>query len=314
MGIARTVRRIYSTAMTRSGLAALQRWRLRRRVVIMTYHDVDAAVFASHLAFLAGAYRIVPLADAVRWLRGEADLPERALAITFDDGFRSFYTDVYPVLQRYRAPATVFLTTGYIGSDDILWFNWVDLALSSGAALPDALPASLRGLQGRQLRRRLMPYLKSAPDDERLEIVQLLRERTSVSPEQVARHRLMTWHDAREMQASGLVSLGGHTRSHPILSRAGLAKAEAEKISLTGNAEAEKILAIGKSNAESYKLSVEAMGGDNFTQLKVIESIAAEKVKIMPDVLIGGGDGANGGISGLLGLQLLEKLGKKVSS
>lgn len=94
-----------------------------------------------------------------------------------------------------------------------------------------------------------------------------------------------------------------------------LAKAEAEKISLTGNAEAEKILAIGKSNAESYKLSVEAMGGDNFTQLKVIESIAAEKVKIMPDVLIGGnGDSANGGISGLLGLQLLEKLGKKVSA
>lgn len=91
-----------------------------------------------------------------------------------------------------------------------------------------------------------------------------------------------------------------------------LAKAEAEKISLTGNAEAEKILAIGKSNAESYKLSVEAMGGDNFTQLKVIESIAAEKVKIMPDVLIGGGDSANGGISGLLGLQLLEKLGKKM--
>jgi hypothetical protein len=83
---------------------------------------------------------------------------------------------------------------------------------------------------------------------------------------------------------------------------------------LTGNAEAGKILAIGKSNAESYKLSVEAMGGDNFTQLKVIESIAAEKVKIMPDVLIsGGGDSANGGISGLLGLQLLEKLGKKMS-
>lgn len=94
-----------------------------------------------------------------------------------------------------------------------------------------------------------------------------------------------------------------------------LAKAEAERISLTGNAEAGKILAIGKSNAQSYKLSVEAMGGDNFTQLKVMESIAAEKVKIMPDVLItGGGDNANSSISGLLGLQLLEKLGKKVDA
>lgn len=92
-----------------------------------------------------------------------------------------------------------------------------------------------------------------------------------------------------------------------------LAKAEAEKITLTGNAEAEKILAIGKSNAESYRLSVEAMGGNNFTQLKVIESIANQQVKIMPDVLIGaGGDPANGSISGLLGLQLLDQLGKKI--
>jgi uncharacterized membrane protein YqiK len=93
-----------------------------------------------------------------------------------------------------------------------------------------------------------------------------------------------------------------------------LAKAEAERISLTGNAEAEKILAIGKSNAESYKLSVEAMGGNNFTQLKVMEAIGSQNIKIMPDVLIGGGgDTANSGISGLLGLKLLEEVGKKQS-
>jgi len=91
-----------------------------------------------------------------------------------------------------------------------------------------------------------------------------------------------------------------------------LAKANAEQISLTGNAEAEKILAIGKSNAESYKLSVEAMGGNNFTQLKIMENIASQNVRIMPEVLIGGnGDSANGGISGLLGLQLLEQIQKK---
>ncbi|UPT69202.1 MAG: SPFH domain-containing protein [Sphingobacteriales bacterium JAD_PAG50586_3] len=95
-----------------------------------------------------------------------------------------------------------------------------------------------------------------------------------------------------------------------------IAKAEAEKISVTGNAEAEAILAKGKSSAESYRLAVEAMGGDNFTQLKVMESIGDNKVKIMPDVLIGGGNGdsSNGPISGLLGLKLLEELGKKVET
>ena len=91
-----------------------------------------------------------------------------------------------------------------------------------------------------------------------------------------------------------------------------LASAEAERISLTGTAEAEKILAIGKSTAESYKLAVESMGGDNFTQLKVVESIAKDKVKIIPDVLIAGNDnGTNGTISGLLGLKLMEDLSKK---
>lgn len=92
-----------------------------------------------------------------------------------------------------------------------------------------------------------------------------------------------------------------------------LAKADAEKISLTGNAEAEKILAIGKSSAESYKLAVEAMGGNNFTQLKVMEAIGQQHIRIMPEILIGsgGGDNGNGPIQGLLGLQLLEQLRKK---
>lgn len=90
-----------------------------------------------------------------------------------------------------------------------------------------------------------------------------------------------------------------------------LARAESEKISVTGVAEAEKILAIGKSSAESYKLAVEAMGGGNFTQLKVMEAIGEQKIKIMPDILIGGSDGNGGPINGLLGLQLLEQLHKK---
>lgn len=90
-----------------------------------------------------------------------------------------------------------------------------------------------------------------------------------------------------------------------------IAKADAEKIALTGKAEAEKILAIGQSSAASYKLAVEAMGGNNFTQLKVMEAIGTQQIRIMPDVLINGGDSANGPISGLLRLRLLEDVAKK---
>ena len=93
-----------------------------------------------------------------------------------------------------------------------------------------------------------------------------------------------------------------------------LADAEAEKITKTGNAEATKILAIGKSDAEAYKLAVEAMGGDNFTQLKITESIGTNHIKVIPEVLISGGnDSPNGPISGLLGLELMKELSRRVS-
>ena len=89
------------------------------------------------------------------------------------------------------------------------------------------------------------------------------------------------------------------------------AGADAEKIAKTGLAEAEKIMAIGKSTAEAYELQVKAMGGDNFTRYKVTEEIGKSHIKVIPDVLISGSNGAEGGISGLLGLKLMDMINEK---
>jgi uncharacterized membrane protein YqiK len=89
------------------------------------------------------------------------------------------------------------------------------------------------------------------------------------------------------------------------------AGADAEKIAKTGLAEAEKIMAIGKSTAEAYELQVKAMGGDNFTRYKVTEEIGKSHIKVIPDVLISGSYGAEGGISGLLGLKLMDMINEK---
>jgi uncharacterized membrane protein YqiK len=89
------------------------------------------------------------------------------------------------------------------------------------------------------------------------------------------------------------------------------AKAEATKKTLIGEAEANAILAVGKSTAESYRLAVDAMGQDNFTTYKVTEEIGKGNVKIMPDLLINGsGQGGNGSLDGLLGVQIMNMMGK----
>jgi len=87
------------------------------------------------------------------------------------------------------------------------------------------------------------------------------------------------------------------------------ASAQAEQISLTGAAEAGKILAIGKSTAEAYNLAVKALGGDNFTRYKITEELSKGNVKLIPDVLIGGGNNGGGtAIDGLLGLKLMQMI------
>jgi uncharacterized membrane protein YqiK len=90
------------------------------------------------------------------------------------------------------------------------------------------------------------------------------------------------------------------------------AEADATRTSLIGNAEAEAILAKGKSTAEAYKLAVDAMGKENFTTFKVTEEIGRNNVKIMPDLLINGGQNGGNSMDGLLGLQILDMMGDKV--
>lgn len=89
------------------------------------------------------------------------------------------------------------------------------------------------------------------------------------------------------------------------------AAAQAQQITVTGDAEAGKVLAIGKSTAEAYELAVKALGGDNFTRYKITEELSKGKVKLIPDVLIGGA-GSNGtAMEGILGLKLMEMMDPK---
>jgi len=88
------------------------------------------------------------------------------------------------------------------------------------------------------------------------------------------------------------------------------AAADSEAITKVGSAEAAIILAKGTSTAEAYKLEVAAMGREVFGQIRVIDKISASDLKLIPDnLVIGGGGGEGGGmVNGLFGIALLEKL------
>ena len=81
---------------------------------------------------------------------------------------------------------------------------------------------------------------------------------------------------------------------------------EIEKIVL---AEAKIILEKGKSNAEAYKLEVDAMGQDGFVRVRVMDQLTKLQLKLVPETLIMGGNGNEGGSMGqLISMALLEKV------
>lgn len=95
------------------------------KIPILTYHSIDesgsvvstgASVFRRQIKFLSEAgYSPVTLKTLGEYLGGRGKLPPKPIALTFDDGFRNFYTTAFPVLSEHNFTATVFLIAGYCG-------------------------------------------------------------------------------------------------------------------------------------------------------------------------------------------------------
>lgn len=92
--------------------------------MILTYHSISDGppplaispeVFARQMEWLVANARVVPLDEIVDALLHGQALPERGVALTFDDGYRDFHSNAFPVLARLRLHVTVFLPTDFCG-------------------------------------------------------------------------------------------------------------------------------------------------------------------------------------------------------
>ncbi|HJV73375.1 MAG TPA: polysaccharide deacetylase family protein [Noviherbaspirillum sp.] len=99
-------------------------------IQILMYHQVgdfpamkthratycDYRRFARQMTYLKFAgYHVLRLDEALKCLRGDAPMPSRAVALTFDDAYENFYEYAFPVLQKHGFPATVYAISGMLG-------------------------------------------------------------------------------------------------------------------------------------------------------------------------------------------------------
>jgi peptidoglycan/xylan/chitin deacetylase (PgdA/CDA1 family) len=150
-------------------------------VPILTYHNLAeqakgrlvlaVASFREQMRYLkTNGYRVVSLADFIEFSRLNRQLPQRAVVLTFDDGYRAFKDHAYPVLKELGFTATLFIYTDWVGAGRGS-LSWADLRELSAAGMDiqahSKTHADLRRAQGEteaQYARRMQAELEQPQD------------------------------------------------------------------------------------------------------------------------------------------------------
>jgi peptidoglycan/xylan/chitin deacetylase (PgdA/CDA1 family) len=214
-----------------------------RRLLVLGWHNVAATPgfpapegasergFERQMTALARVANVLPLEDALRRLyRGER-LPARAVAVTFDDGYRDNVTLAVPVLERLGLPATFFLVPGLLSGTIDAWWETLGWALASTgepAVSLDGVRMALsseaeRGAAYSHLARWLRRVDQRRRETAMVELVE------SLSPRGEPPQLFMGWDEARELVRRGF-SVQSHTCTHPALAREPAERQRAELV------------------------------------------------------------------------------------
>jgi peptidoglycan/xylan/chitin deacetylase (PgdA/CDA1 family) len=190
--------------------------------------------FRKQLIYYKRCYNPISLQTLGNWLDGEISLPPRPLLITFDDGYKDNGQVAWPILRQYQVPAAIFLATDYIGTGRAFIWDVAAYYFSVTAQrYPDVpMTGRTRLLTEMDRDRATYSWVQSAKllsGSDRMNALSALANALQVEEpdSEIFRHLYLDWSDVQQLAAEGL-EFGGHTCSHPILSRVPLCKAVEE--------------------------------------------------------------------------------------
>jgi peptidoglycan/xylan/chitin deacetylase (PgdA/CDA1 family) len=204
--------------------------------------------FAEHLEILRRRCCPTPLSGVKESLSGEKRL-RKPVVVTFDDGYADNLINAKPLLERYEVPATVFVTTGYVTQYRSFWWDELESLMLGPHKLPERLCLKLAGgiykwqvgtrandnhAVSAHLRWNILQPESATP---RQLVYRSLHQLLRPLPEEARRHaldELRRWADGAVIDADhsaplsaeevvrlasgGLVEVGSHTVTHPVLS------------------------------------------------------------------------------------------------
>ncbi len=213
-------------------------------LTILTYHRVDEpdarpdlmpnlisatpADLAAQVAMVAREFDPVSMLDVLAALDDPRRLPRRAVLVTFDDGYRDFASNAWPVLQAASVPTTLFVATAFSADPSMrFWWDrlWAAVRTTTRMSLETPIGVFPVGAdEATSTVGQLRTWLKDLDHDATLSEVARIVDALDVAGGAATEPAVLDWDDLRRLAGEG-VTLAPHTRHHPLLDRVDIERA-----------------------------------------------------------------------------------------
>jgi peptidoglycan/xylan/chitin deacetylase (PgdA/CDA1 family) len=253
----RLMRRVLAAILYYSGLLWLiAAFRLRGKAPVLMYHRVLPAgadtfshrgiiispeAFTLQMQFLMRHFRLLTPQQFAAELAGPG-FGHRSCLVTFDDGWHDNHRHALPVLKKFGVPAVVFVATAYVGTSNTFWQERLTRLLFMASRSPsfgDDVLQELDALDSRSMDdaaaehrlRNLVTTLKLRKPAILERLMQRLdahAKRAGLAVSDLGEDRFLSWDQVRDLQDSGLVTVGSHAHTHTPLPTLGYDGAKLE--------------------------------------------------------------------------------------
>ncbi len=189
---------------------------------------IQAKDFDEQMKFIKQKYNVLSMDEVVEIHKNKDAYPPNSVAVTFDDGFRNNYSVAAPILEKYRVPATFYITSGIINTDIMFWVDELEdcINLTKESSINVSLGNNAKSYDLSTEKSKISSlvdiksFCKKSSSPVKNNIIRQVIEQTGVQPSvtHAKNYEKMNWQELREMHQSDLFIIGGHSLYHDILS------------------------------------------------------------------------------------------------
>ena len=183
--------------------------------------------FEAHLKVITTNCSVLPLWELLKETSNGMFRPD-TVALTFDDGYLDVLNNAVPLLEKYGVHATVFITSGMIGSEYEFWWDILERIFLTGNALPDVLEITvsdeIKKWELAEARQRLKAYddianiLRTNSPEEISIFINNLLDWAGLGHPGRNTHRVVNHEQLLQLSSSPSIEIGSHTINHAWLS------------------------------------------------------------------------------------------------